>query len=76
MAPPLQQFSMSQQASEFWLVFCGELRVKAAAETVRAAPHARAITSALNFFISISPSREIAVRKSFAKWLSDQLREL
>jgi len=50
MAPLLQQFSMSQQASELWFVFCG-LKVKAAAETDRAAPHARAITSALILFI-------------------------
>lgn len=55
---------MSQQAAEF--EFCGDSRVKAAAETVRAAPHARAITSALNFFISMSPGRRTTLRENFA----------
>jgi hypothetical protein len=59
----LQQSFISQQAAELVLP-CGESRVKAAAETVRAAPHARAITSALNFFISMSPGRKIAIRNS------------
>jgi hypothetical protein len=56
-APSLQQFALSQQAAEFWLLFCG-LRVRAAAEIERAAPQARATISALIFFMFKSPVEE------------------
>jgi hypothetical protein len=55
--PSLQQFALSQQAAEFWLLFCG-LKVRAAAEIERAAPQARATTSTLILFMFKSPVEE------------------
>ena len=61
-APPLQQFSMSQQASEFWLVFCGGFRVRAPAETAKAPAQAKLIKSTLTFLIIVTPIQRIAGR--------------
>jgi hypothetical protein len=55
MAPLLQQFFMSQQASEFWLVFCGGFRVSPAAEMANTAPQAKLIKSTLIFLIIVTP---------------------
>jgi hypothetical protein len=51
MAASLQQFAMSQQASEFWLLFCGGLRFRAAAEIANTAAQATLIKSTLTFLI-------------------------
>jgi hypothetical protein len=55
MAASLQQSFMSQQASEFWLVFCGGFRVSPAAEMANAAAQARLIKSTLIFLIIVAP---------------------
>jgi hypothetical protein len=52
----VQQPCMSQQASEFWLVFCGGFRVSPAAEIASAAAQAKLIKSILTFLIIVSPN--------------------
>ena len=64
MAPLLQQFFMSQQASALWLVFCGGFRVSPAAETANAAAQAKLINSTLTFLIIVSPSSKNRSRNS------------
>jgi hypothetical protein len=51
--PSLQQPAMSQQASVFWLLFWGEFRFRAAAETDRAAAQAKLINSIFTFLILV-----------------------
>jgi hypothetical protein len=52
-SPALQQSFMSQQASAFWLVFCGGFRVSAAAEIANAPAQAKLIKSTLTFLIIV-----------------------
>jgi hypothetical protein len=49
----VQQPALSQQASVFWLVFCGGFRVSAAAEMVNAPAQAKLIKSTLTFLIIV-----------------------
>ena len=66
LSPALQQFSMSQQASPLWLVFCGGFRVSPAAEIAKAAPQARLIKSTLIFLIVVF-SKFKELRAQFGK---------
>ena len=50
---------MSQQASAFWLVFCGGFRFSAAAETANAAAQAKLIKSTLPFSSSFPQIKEL-----------------
>jgi len=63
LSPPLQQSFMSQQASVFWLLFCG-VTVNAAAETANAAAQAKLISTTLTFLIVVAPDQRIALRNS------------
>jgi hypothetical protein len=64
MAPVLQQFFMSQQASALWLVFCGGFRVSPAAEMANAPAQARLIKSILIFLIIVAPKSKNCERNS------------
>lgn len=63
-AASLQQFAMSQHAEVLELLFCG-VTVKAAAETVSAAQHARPTTRALILLILRSPG--LRIRRGFER---------
>jgi len=64
MAPLSQQFFMSQQASALWLVFCGGLRVRPAAEMANAAAQAKLIKSTLILLIIVAPKSKNCGRNS------------